>query len=72
MSSEISTIQLSKKTKSRLHSLKKNSSESYEEVINRVLSREQALYEDLKKGYLEQYDDLKKINEEWADADSSW
>lgn len=67
----LSTIQLTQQTKKQL-SLRKKPNESYEDVIKRIISQEQSMEEELKKGYLAQYEELKRINEEWSHADSSW
>lgn len=68
----VSSIQLKNDTKVKLNKLKISKSDSYESVINRLLEKEFYLREELKKGYIHRYDEHKKLNEEWENADSSW
>lgn len=59
-----SSIQITKSTKNKLNFLKKEKSETYEQVINRLIKEDFMLKEELKKGYVERFDEHKKLNSE--------
>lgn len=67
-----SSIQVTKATKTKLKMLKKEKSESYEKVINRLIKEDLLIKEELEKGYKERYKEHKKLNSEWENADSTW
>ncbi len=68
----ISSIQLSQETKELLKEQKISRLESYEKVIRRLIQNQHSQEEELKQGYLAQAEELKKVHEEWSDADSAW
>lgn len=68
----ISSIQLKKETKDKLIRLKLKNSESYENVIERLIQKEFILREELIEGYKAAHKENKEIEEDFKYADSSW
>lgn len=71
------TIQIQEKVKKELESLKKESEESVEEVINRLVIKEVEAKKRknadlIKEGCIEMYEDSLRIAKEWEVLDNEW
>jgi predicted CopG family antitoxin len=74
----VTSIQLNENVKSALEKLKGKSNESYEDVIVKLLEKEERekrnQRELMVEGCKEMYADMKRINKEWelVDSDFDW
>ena len=72
----VTTIQLTETTKQELNNFKTKNSETYEDVILKLIKSEKhskiKMKQLLKEGYLEMAGDLKQIEKDWSKTGEEW